>query len=237
MKYIYILKIGETFKTTKAKLGDFDDWIINNLGRSNKTIKVIDILNNDKLPIIKGTSGFIISGSHSMISEELQWSKELEKYIRKIHSKEVPLLGICYGHHLIAKALGGKSGKNRNGKEIGRVKIKNSRNANADLLFKDFPKHLYTFETHYQSVLKLPRNSVVLSSNSKDQHQAVRFSDSTWGVQFHPEFDKNIMKEYVLNEEDDLKELGINIKHLLDNINRCDTSNKILNNFMNIMKL
>ncbi|MDC0933466.1 glutamine amidotransferase [Arcobacteraceae bacterium] len=237
MKKIYILKTGKTFSTTKSKMGDFDDWVINYLEKSNQTIKVIDVLNNKKLPILKSAAGFIITGSHSMVSEELSWSVTLEKYIKKINSKNVPLLGICYGHQLISKALGGESGYNKKGKEIGTVKIIKSKSANDDLLLKGFPKQFYAFETHYQSVLKLPRKSVILFSNDKDQHQSVRFSSSTWGVQFHPEFDKKVMEEYILNQDADLKKLGFNIENLITNMKRCDKSHKILTNFMRIVKL
>ncbi len=236
MKTVYILKTGETFPSTKNKFGDFDTWVIHFLGKSTKRIKVVPILENQKLPNLQSAAGFIITGSHAMVSEELRWSVELEKYIKKIASKNIPLLGICYGHQLIAKALGGTSDFNKKGKEIGRVKIKSTLNALNDPLFDGFPRQFYGFETHYQSAVKLPPNAVILASNSKDQHQAVRFSQSIWGVQFHPEFDTNIMKEYIINQEDSLTTLGFNLNKLLDNVDRCDISHKILVNFMYIIE-
>jgi len=226
MKYLYILKVGETFSSTKEKFNDFEYWIIRFL--KNKNIKVINIEKNGKLPHIRSAKGFIITGSHSMVTQELFWSVKLEKYIQKVSKTTLPLLGICYGHQLIAKALGGRSDFNKKGKEIGVVKIKKIA---LDLLLKSIPKRFYAYETHYQSVVKLPRGAKVLAKNYKENHQAVRFTKNIWGVQFHPEFDEHIMKEYILNQKEDLEKLGFSIEKLLQNTKRCDISTRVLINF------
>lgn len=236
MKYIYILKTGETFPSTKEKYGDFNNWVVNFTGKSAKNIKTIEILKDQKLPNLNSASGFIITGSHAMVSQELSWSLNLEKYIQKISQKDIPLLGICYGHQLIAKALGGKSGFNKKGKEIGRRKIKRSNISYQDPLLQNFPKQFYAFETHYQTVVKLPKKAIILASNYKENHQAVRFDKKIWGVQFHPEFDKDIMKEYILNQKEDLEKLHFKVDTLLQNVKKCDRSNTVLVNFLNIIK-
>ncbi len=233
MKFIYILKTGETFETTKSTFGDFDKWVKNITNTNN--IKTIDILNNEKLPNIYNAKGFIITGSHSMVTQELQWSLKLEKYIKKIASKNIPLLGICYGHQLIAKALGGKSGFNKKGKEIGTVRIKKLFSSKSDPLLKNIPIQFYAHETHYQSVLKLPAKAIVLAKNAHEAHQAVRFEKTIWGVQFHPEFDTHIMTEYILNQKNDLVKLGFNIDKLLENVKDSTLSSKVLNNFIKII--
>ena len=63
MKYLYILKVGETFSQTKKKYGDFDRWVSRFLTNSKNEIKTINILENDKLPNPKSAKGFIITGS------------------------------------------------------------------------------------------------------------------------------------------------------------------------------
>ncbi|QOP41700.1 glutamine amidotransferase [Sulfurimonas marina] len=234
MKYLYILKVGETFPQTKQKYNDFDSWISRFLKKSKNRIKTINILKNEKLPNLKSATGFIITGSHSMVTHELPWSIQLEQYIKKISKRDIPLLGICYGHQLIAKALGGKSDFNKNGKEIGVVKINTLQKHNHDPILKALPKKFYAYETHYQTVVKLPYNAKRLAKNKKENHQIVRFKTNIWGVQFHPEFDINIMKEYILNQEDDLKKLGFNIDKLLNGLSSCDVSSKILKNFEKI---
>jgi len=235
MKYLYILKVGETFPSTKEKFSDFDTWIFRFLKSKNTKVKVIDILKDEKLPSINSAKGWIITGSHNMVTAELPWSVKLEKYIKKISKSHTPLLGICYGHQLISKALGGKSDFNKKGKEIGVVKINQLIQNSSDPLLKNFPKKFYAYETHYQSVIKLPFGAEVLAKNAKDVHQAVRFTNNIWGVQFHPEFDKDIMKEYILNQKDALIKLNFDVDKLLSNIQRCDTSSKILRNFEKIV--
>ena len=236
VKYIYILKTGETFENTKKKLGDFDTWIIHFAKETTFSLKVIDVYKNDELPAFDTAAAFIITGSHAMVSQELEWSLKLEKYIQDIKTNNIALLGICYGHQLITKALGGTSDFNKNGVEIGRVRIKNTKNALNDPLFKDFPRQFHAFETHYQSAVKLPANAVVLASTHKEKHQAVRYSSRIWGVQFHPEFNKEIMKEYILNQEEGLKKLGFDTKQLIKKASSTDMSNKILNNFIALIK-
>ena len=235
MKYLYILKVGTTFSNTKEKYNDFDDWIIRFFKNKKIKIKVIDILKGEKLPNFLMSSGFIITGSHSMVTDELPWSLKLEKYIRAIAKTDIPLLGICYGHQLIAKALGGKSDFNPKGKEIGVVIINKHKNGYTDPLLKYFPKNFSAFETHYQTVAKLPKGAKVLAANSKDSHQAILYRNNIWGVQFHPEFDKEIMKEYILNQKDDLEKLHFNINTLLLNLKDCDTSSQIFTNFQKIV--
>lgn len=235
MKYLYILKTGDTFESTKKELGDFEEWIIKVLKTPKKQIKTIDIAKHQTLPNLTSAKGFIITGSHSMVSEELEWSLKLEKYIKNIYQKNIPLLGICYGHQLIAKALGGKSNFNKKGKEIGSVKIKKLFQSKNDPILKNIPMKFYAHETHYQSAIKLPRSAIVLAKNTHEKHQAVRYSKTIWGVQFHPEFDEDIMKEYIVKQKESLDRLGFDMDKLLDGVRDCYISSRVLNNFEDIL--
>ena len=235
MQYLYILKVGETFSNTKTKFNDFDNWIVRFFKNKTTKYKVIDILNNEPFPNLLSAKGFIITGSHSMVTDEELWSLKLEKFIKKVSKTKIPLLGICYGHQVIAKALGGKSDFNPKGKEIGVVSIHKKLNGNSDPLLKHFPKNFTACETHYQTVRELPFGAKVLAKNTHDNHQAVRYTKNIWGVQFHPEFDENIMKEYILNQKDDLLKLNFELDTLLSNVKTCDLSSKILTNFEKIV--
>jgi len=232
LKYIYILKTGETFPGTKAQFGDFDRWIVDTLRKKRRDVKTVDIGNGEAFPAISSAKAFIITGSHAMVTEELQWSLILEKKIREVVSKGIPLLGICYGHQLIAKALGGRSGYNRKGKEIGSVTIRTLAGAFGDPLLKDLPKKFCAYVTHAQSVLRLPPRAVVLAKNAHDAHQIVRYAKNCWGVQIHPEFEECIIREYILRQRDALLHEGYQPDKLLQHTQSCKAGKKILDNFV-----
>lgn len=170
-----------------------------------------------------------------MVTQELPWSIKVEKYIKKISKTDIPLLGICYGHQLIAKALGGVSDYNKKGKEIGVVKISKVLESYCDPILKNFPKKFLAYETHYQTVIKLPAKAKVLAKNQKENHQIVKYQANIWGVQFHPEFNKYIMKEYIFNQKDDLEKLDFCVNKLLDEVKDCNISTLILKNFGEIV--
>jgi len=139
----------------------------------------------------------IVTGSHSMVTDEEAWSQKTGDWLSDVVQRGIPLLAICYGHQLLAKALGGVSGYHPDGMEIGTVDINLTENARDDLLFSDLPKQFKAHTIHSQTVTKLPEGAVRLAYNSHDENHAFRVGKNAWGVQFHPEFDKAVMDSYI----------------------------------------
>lgn len=233
MKKFFIFKVGETFKNTKEEFYDFEDWIKNNI-YSKVEIEIVDILNNQKLPNFEDCLGVIITGSHSMVTDNLAWSLYTENWIKDSISKQIPILGICYGHQLICKALGGKVENNPNGKEIGTVKVYANKNISNDKLFKDAPLDFFVNVTHMQSIIILPENAISLAFNEHDKNQIVKFSNLVWGIQFHPEFNEKIMYQYIKEQEKRLIELEFNVDKLVNEILPTPYSHSILEKFVQI---
>ncbi len=235
MKYLYIFKVGETFEDTKDKLGDFDDWVRNCVHTEGLTIKTIDILKGEPLPPFNSTLGVVITGSHAMVTEEHPWSLAVEEWIRQAKQHPVGILGICYGHQLIGKALGGRSDFNPNGKEIGTVTLLTNPQVKEDPLFKDAPANFNANVTHMQSVMILPEGAEVLGYNSHDQHQIVRYGQRIWGVQFHPEYDEAIIHAYIEEQREGLLKLGFDPETLIENVTKTAYANTIIGQFTRVV--
>lgn len=235
MKDLYIIKTGSTFNTTQESYKDFEDWIIDKLDTKDLNISIIDVQKGDALPNIKECDAIIITGSHSMVSDEESWSLNIEKWLLDIVKNDIPTLAICYGHQLLAKALGGVSNYHPKGMEIGTVDIKLNDEARKDELFCDMPIIFKAHTIHSQSALELPREAVILASNKHDPHHAFRIGDNVWGVQFHPEFDKDIMNDYIKEVG---KEKGFTkekTQMLLANTKETNEASNLLKRFGNIV--
>ena len=197
MKNLYIVKCGSTFDSIKNQFNDFEHWILDKLENKNRLVNILDMQKNDDLPILGKNDVVILTGSHSMVTNEEFWSLKLEKWIPKLIEEEVPTLAICYGHQLLAKSLGGVSGYHENGLEIGSVEINLEENAKNDEIFSKLQNSFKAHTIHSQTVIKLPKNATRLAFNNHDKNHAFRVGSCAWGVQFHPEFDENIMNLYI----------------------------------------
>lgn len=158
---------------------------------------IVDVCNGSPLPGFDGISGVVISGSHAMITEHQDWSERIVEWLLGAVERQIPILGICYGHQLIAYALGGEVGDNPNGCEFGTVEVNLNENARGDKLFGGFSTPMRVHVSHTQSVLRLPDNAKLLASSDVDINQAFVVGNSAWGVQFHPEFDAEIVIDYI----------------------------------------
>ena len=197
MKNLYIVKCGSTFDSIKNRFNDFEHWILDKLENKNRLVNIIDMQKDEELPILGKNDVVILTGSHSMVTNEEFLSLKLEKWIPKLIKNEVPTLAICYGHQLLAKSLGGVSDYHKKGIEIGTVDISLEEDAKNDILFSKLENSFKAHTIHSQTVLKLPSNAVRLAFNQHDKNHAFRVGNYAWGVQFHPEFDKNIMNLYI----------------------------------------
>jgi len=234
MKKIFIIKVGSTFEEIVQEYGDMEDWIVNYIDDLN--VSVVDIQKNETLPTIDECSGVIITGSHTMVTQEFSWSLTIEKFIRMLFTNKVPLLGICYGHQLIAKSLGGCVDYHEKGMELGCVSIKTHENCKNDLIFKHLSSEFEAHVIHSQSIITLPKHAMSLASNDFESTHAFKVEPCTWGVQFHPEFNDYIMKSYIY-ESAKMKSIEEAHKNdLLSSVRETPCANKIIPLFINVVK-
>ncbi len=231
---ILILKMGDTLPSLKARRGDFEHWVMAGMGRSAADVSVIDVQAGQPLPSRDGHAGIVITGSHSMVTDRLEWSERAADWLRQAMSAGTPILGICYGHQLLAHALGGTVGNNPNGREFGTVEILLEDAAKGDELMGGLPPRLRVHVGHTQSVLGLPAGAVRLASNPWDANQAVRFGAAAWGVQFHPEFDEEIVREYVEHYRGVLSAEGQDPDHLVGAAGEEGTGSLLLRRFADL---
>jgi len=230
-KTLFIIKTGKTFPSTEKELGDFDLWTQRSFGDTDLAVGVVDLQQGAPLPDPSLCAGAVITGSHDMVSDELDWSLALEAWIRQIAPLNIPLLGICYGHQLIAKALGGHSADHPKGKEIGTVRVNTVAETAGDPVFQDLPPHFGAHTTHMQTALRLPEGARVFASNPHESHHAVRFNATMWGVQFHPEYDARIMQSYIHNQREELEASGFDIDALLREVSATPAAASVTRNF------
>ena len=232
-KLIVIAVTGSPPEKALKIYGDFGQWIPSPAAaKTSKGFCVIDTTQTSTFPESKHIAGVIITGSPAMVTAREPWSLHVETWVTHLIDQHIPILGICYGHQLLAQALGGKVGFHPLGREIGTVPIELTEHSRHDPLFSQSPSQFYANVTHAQSVIELPPGSVLLGKNDYEPIQAFRFQDNVWGVQFHPEFTADIMRFYLFERFDSLIEQGLDIKVLFDNIQTTPDSRAVLDNFI-----
>lgn len=235
MRTILIVKLGSTLPWVSRKHGDFEDWIKSGLGLSSNGTRVVEVCQGDDLPDPQQLSGVVLTGSHAMVTDREDWSERTAAWIPRVVRAEVPLLGICYGHQLLARAMGGTVGQNPLGSQFGTVEVRLQEPASLDSLFGGFSSILRAHTCHVQSVLALPPGAKLLASSDRDPHQAFSLGPVAWGVQFHPEFKAEIVGSYVKECSDMLRTEGLDPDSLLHTITDTPDSEALLRRFGEII--
>ena len=119
---ILILKTGEAPPPVKSRFGDFEDWIALGMGQPVDSLDVVSVYLGASLPSANRVSGVIVTGSPAMVTDRPDWSEASARWLANIVVEDsVPVLGVCYGHQLLAHGLGGEVGPNPKGREMGTV--------------------------------------------------------------------------------------------------------------------
>lgn len=193
---LLILETGQPVASMRRH-GGFPHWIRVAAGLGRDEVVGVDVEHGEPLPSREGFAGVIVTGSGAMVTDRHAWSEATAAWLREAAHAGLPLLGICYGHQLIAHALGGEVGWHPEGREMGTVEIERLAPANDDPLFAGLPERFAAQATHLQSVLRLPEGATLLARSGHDPVHAYRWGDAVWGLQFHPEFSTTHMRGYV----------------------------------------
>lgn len=137
--------------------------------------------------------GWIISGSKFCVGEQSPWMIRLQDLVVEIYAKKVPTVGICFGHQIVAIALGGKVGKYAGGWGIGLHRYETTTD---DTLFSALKGGFTLNAMHQDQVLELPESAEILARSDFCEYAALNYSNIIFTVQAHPEF--SVVFEYLL---------------------------------------
>jgi GMP synthase (glutamine-hydrolysing) len=190
MATVCILVTGRPVPSAQALRGSFADMIRQAAGEAWRADwRDLDATSSQALP--EDLAAVVITGSSASVTERADWMLARAAELCRIAAAGTPVLGLCFGHQLLAQALGGRVEKNPNGREIGTVALRSER---PDPLLGDAR---VVNMSHVDAVVELPPGAEVLASTERDPNSVIRFARSVYGVQFHPEFDGEIMRCYL----------------------------------------
>ncbi|MDP3534467.1 glutamine amidotransferase [Halomonas sp. M1] len=235
MTSLVIIKTGDAFPEVIEQHGDFEQLFIQQLTAalpSHLTLTVWDAREPTTPAPPSSFAGVMITGSHSMVSNQEPWSEALKPWLQQALAEDIPMLGVCYGHQLMAAALGGVSDYHPAGRESGTHQVRLTQAGLQDPLFGQLPERFPAQLTHAQSVMQLPPGATVLAHNSHDAHQALRYGSRQWSVQFHPEFTPPVMRAYIERQQTALREQGEDPQALLAAITATPDATSLLRRFL-----
>lgn len=177
------------------KYGNFDDWIIKQSNLPPNVFKIFDLNKGQKLRHPGEYIAAIITGSHHNVDEKTHWISHLKDWIITAQYSNIYVLGICFGHQIIAEALGGIVSPNKEGLHIGSNKISLSKNGIIDPLFKNTSQNTQYYFSHNYCIDKIPDQAEILAVSENCPVVAFK-KNKLYGVQFHPEFTSNVFKMY-----------------------------------------
>ncbi|MCW8919521.1 MAG: glutamine amidotransferase [Gammaproteobacteria bacterium] len=208
MKPCLIIKCGDKIPSLATTPGDYEQWIATGMGLAPSETLVVAPQRGAALPEVCDISGIVITGSGSMVTDGEPWLEQSAAWLREAVAHKVPLLGICFGHQLLAHALGGTVDYNPAGVEVGSITITLQPAARHDPLLGALPARFTAQLSHRQSVRHLPEGARLLASSAMDPHQAFGYGESAWGLQFHPEFDPDIIAHFIDFYREQLRQEG-----------------------------
>ena len=228
---ILILKTGNTIKSLLDTGKDFEHWFTHHSGLCKAKFMVRSLHLKEPLVDLRQVAGIVITGSPAYVTDKETWNFTGAEYVKRAHKSGIPILGVCYGHQLLAWAFGGKVDFNVEGRKIGTIPIKLTESAKDDLLFGDLPDGFDVNVSHQQSVVRLPPDAVTLAVDGSDILQAFKLGEKTWGIQFHPEFSKEIIREYIQARATEIIEEGLDPDKLSDRASNTPNSTILFQKF------
>jgi GMP synthase (glutamine-hydrolysing) len=164
----------------------------------------------DALVVLGGSMGADDEATHP-------WLAPVKQLARDAVAQELPTLGICLGHQLVAAALGGTVARNPRGQQVGLFQVGWLPEAEQDALVSGMGP-VRGVQWNDDVVTRLPDDAVALARTDTGELQVARFGPLAWGVQLHPEVDEPVVRSWAAGERDDHLERGVDQGALLRDI-------------------
>jgi GMP synthase (glutamine-hydrolysing) len=137
---------------------------------------------------------------HADQDDNHPWLREETMWLQQLLARHTPVLGVCLGVQLIARAAGAWVARMSDGPEIGWFEVELTESGIADPVLGSLPSRFEALQWHHYTY-GLPGGAVELARSAACT-QAFRLGDACWGVQFHPEVTASQLDEWIVDAED-----------------------------------
>ncbi len=186
MKTIGILKCGAVPEELREDHGDYDIMFCKFLG-PDFDYEIFDVEHNQLPSSANDAAGWLITGSRHGVYEPHSWIPPLEKLIRDAYEQSIPIIGVCFGHQILAQALGGKVEKYAHGWSAGPVAY--------DMKNEDSPTIVNAM--HQDQVIEPPAEADTIGSSDFCKHAVLGYGKKALSIQPHPEFNREYTYDLV----------------------------------------
>ena len=187
MARITIIETGQVPQKHRQRHGSFPDMFERMVRAEDPSaeVEVVSIPSGDALPDPDKVEAILITGAAAGVYDGLDWIAPLEDFVRTAHANNTPMVGVCFGHQLIAQALGGTVRKSERGWGIGRHVYRVAQdNGVVD------GEEVAIACSHQDQVIEAPRDAQTILSSDFTPHAGLLYANgTTLSVQPHPEFD------------------------------------------------
>lgn len=191
---ILIVKNGSTHPRVEESYGDYDLWFREALGGDPGRFLTVSPFLGEALPPLEGIGGILLTGSPASVRDEAPWMEAVSRFIHEAEEREIPVLGVCFGHQLLGEAFGGRVERSPGGWEFGTVSIVLTEEGRKDPLFTGLPPTFLAHSVHQDELLRVPEGAIRLAGNERSKWQAFSLGPRLRAVQFHLETSEPIMR-------------------------------------------
>ena len=177
MTRIGLLECDHVDERLASIAGDYRDMFGRLLSPHGLDLTPVDARNGTLPSGPTDFEGYVITGSRLSAYDDEPWIQELSAFVRDVAGAEVPVIGICFGHQLLAHALGGEVRKATSGWGVGPHEVAGTDGANWVLQFM-----------HQDQVIRVPDNGRVVGASDHCPVAMMQVGDRVLGIQAHPEF-------------------------------------------------
>jgi GMP synthase-like glutamine amidotransferase len=224
MMKIGILQTGRTPPELREKHGDYDDLYKRLLAGRGFEFETWPVLDGIFPASPEAAEGWLITGSRFGSYDPHDWIAPLEDFLRRTYQTGVPMVGVCFGHQILAQALGGKVEKYGGGWSVGAL----------DYQMAGEPQDLTIMAWHQDQIVRIPPGAKVTGVSQNCKYAMLSYGNRAISVQPHPEFTAPFMADLIEARRDVLPPKVA--ESAISTLNRKLTSSRLADQFEGFFK-
>lgn len=197
---IGILETGDVHPDLKARHGDYPAMFAARLGAVDPTLEfaVVRVVSGEMPADPTHADAWLVTGSRHGVYDDLPWIAPLAAFLRACVARGVPVVGVCFGHQILAEALGGRAVKSDRGWALG---VQDYEVLARPRWMSRLPDRFAINAFHQDQVVALPAGATVLARSAQCAYAALAYGDPETpiaiSIQPHPEYDAAFMDDLI----------------------------------------